>query len=90
MSIDFDNKILKCIKKLIITIILLERMIMTQKELAYFEDAVGHEKNIIKILEECINMVEDETIKQFMNDELNKHSERSNKLINYLKECSND
>lgn len=63
---------------------------MTQKELAYFEDAVGHEKNIIKILNESINMLGDESLKEFINDEINKHNERCEALMNYLKEISNE
>ncbi len=63
---------------------------MTQKELAYFEDAVGNEKNIIKILNESINMLADDNLKEFMNDEANKHNERCEALMNYLKEISNE
>ncbi len=63
---------------------------MTQKELAYYEDAVGHEKNIIKILNESIKMIEDEQLKEFMNDEVNKHNERCETLVNCLEECSNE
>ena len=63
---------------------------MTQKELAYFEDAVGHEKNIIKILEESIKMIDDEKLTEFMNDEVNKHNQRCDMLINHLKECTNE
>ena len=68
----------------------MERIIMTQKELAYFEDAVGHEKNIIKILNESINMLGEDNLKEFMNDEANKHNERCEALMNYLKESSNE
>lgn len=63
---------------------------MTQKELAYFEDAVGHEKNIIKILNESMSMLGDESLKEFINDEINKHNERCETLMNYLKESSNE
>ena len=41
---------------------------MTQKELNYMEDAVGHEKSIIKILEESINNLDDERFINFMKD----------------------
>ena len=46
---------------------------MTQKELLYMEDAVGHESNIIQILEESINNLEDENLINFMKSELNIH-----------------
>ena len=39
---------------------------MTQKELSYLEDAIGHEGNIIKICEETIKKLEDEELITFM------------------------
>ena len=39
---------------------------MTQKELAYVEDAIGHEENIIKICNESIKNLEDDTLKEFL------------------------
>ena len=33
---------------------------MTQKELLYLEDAIGHEKNIISIVEDTKERLEDE------------------------------
>ena len=35
---------------------------MTQKELLYVEDAIGHEQNIISICQESINFLEDENV----------------------------
>ena len=60
---------------------------MTEKELAYFEDAVGHEENIVKILDKSISMVEDSSIKDFMESELNLHKGRKEKLLSFL--CRN-
>lgn len=57
---------------------------MTQKELAYFEDAVGHEENIIRILSESIKLLEDEKIISFMESEKNEHLSRKESLMNYL------
>ena len=57
---------------------------MTQKELAYFEDAVGHEENIIKILGESISLLEDEKTISFMESEKSEHLSRKEKLISYL------
>ena len=63
---------------------------MTQKELLYMEDAVGHESNIIQILEESINNLEDENLISFMKSELNIHKEIKEYLINKLEEKSNE
>ena len=63
---------------------------MTEKELAYFEDAVGHEGNIVKILDNSISMIEDSSIKEFMESELNKHKDRKEKLVSFLEGISNE
>ena len=63
---------------------------MTEKELAYFEDAVGHEGNIVKILDNSISMIEDSSIKEFMESELNKHKDRKEKLVSFLEGNSNE
>lgn len=63
---------------------------MTQKELAYFEDAIGHESNIIKILEDLLKSISDNRVVEFIKEETNKHSVRKEKLINFLKEQSNE
>lgn len=57
---------------------------MTQKELAYIEDAVGHETNIIKIIEDTIQRLEDENLKTFMENEINVHTSNKEKLMNML------
>jgi len=57
---------------------------MTQKELLYFEDAIGHESNIIKIVEEGINNIQDPNLKSFLQNELNNHNELKNKLTSTL------
>ena len=62
---------------------------MTQKELLYFEDAIGHEQNIISIIEESLNNIDDEEIITFMNDELTKHNVTCNNLISVLEELQN-
>ena len=63
---------------------------MTQKELSYFEDAVGHEENIVKILDKSISMVEDSSIKEFMESEVELHKSRQEKLISFLEGISNE
>lgn len=62
---------------------------MTQKELLYFEDAAGHEDNIIKIIQNTINNLSDEELISFMNNELNNHKNLKNNLMNMLGEKAN-
>ena len=57
---------------------------MTQKELLYLEDAVGHEDNIIKIAEDMIENLSDENLISFMQGELDSHMSIKNELINLL------
>lgn len=62
---------------------------MTQKELSYFEDAIGHETNIIKIVSDTITKLTDESLISFMNNELDKHNNLKEKLITMLEEKAN-
>lgn len=57
---------------------------MTQKELLYYEDAIGHETNIIKICEESIKMLEDEDLINFMKEEETRHKNLKETLMNKL------
>lgn len=63
---------------------------MTQKELLYFEDAIGHETNIISIIKAGIQNLEDEDLVTFMNNELTKHTETKEKLVNLLEDKNNE
>ena len=63
---------------------------MTQKELLYFEDAVGHEGNMIKIIEAGLENLEDENLVAFMNEELEKHNQTKQNLMNLLEEKQNE
>ena len=63
---------------------------MTQKELSYVEDAIVHESNIIKIINEGIKNLEDENLVTFMEVELNTHTSMKEKLMNLLEEKSNE
>lgn len=63
---------------------------MTQKELAYVEDAIGHETNIIKICEDLVKNMEEENLVTFMNDEITKHTSMKEKLLSLLEEKSNE
>ena len=63
---------------------------MTQKELLYVEDAIGHEQNIICILEETLNNLEDEELASFISKQINKHDNVREKLMNLLEDKSNE
>lgn len=57
---------------------------MTQKELLYFEDAIGHETNLIKICEQSINYLENEELISFMKEEVKRHKNLLEKLMDKL------
>ena len=63
---------------------------MTQKELLYVEDAIGHEDNIIKIVTETINNLENEELKDFMDEKLNEHIAFKIELMNLLEDYANE
>lgn len=63
---------------------------MTQKELLYLEDAIGHEKNIIKIIEDTIERLDDQNLISFMQNELNMHTNLKERLMNFLEEKANE
>ena len=62
---------------------------MTQKELLYLEDAVGHEDSIICIIKESITCINDKNIISFLKSELKKHESLRTKLINKLGDKAN-
>ena len=57
---------------------------MTQKELLYVEDAVGHEQNLIKILTETINLLKNTDLKNFLSGQLKIHQDIKTELMNLL------
>lgn len=59
---------------------------MTQKELSYFEDAIGHVSSIISIITESIKKVEDQNLISFLENELSEHTLLKEKLMNKLEE----
>lgn len=63
---------------------------MTQKELLYFEDAIGHEKNVISIIKESLELLESEDLISFMEEQLEEHKDMEEKLTNLLKENANE
>ena len=63
---------------------------MTQKELSYVEDAIGHESNIIKIINITLSNLQDENLISFMNEELTTHESMKTKLMDLLEAKSNE
>lgn len=63
---------------------------MTQKELLYIEDAIGHEKNIMSICEDIVNNLEDEDLISFMKSEIKSHQKMEKKLKDMLEKKSNE
>lgn len=63
---------------------------MTQKELLYLEDAIGHENNIISIVNETINCLEDEELVSFLEKELSGHKSTLKRLMKKLEDKSNE
>ncbi len=63
---------------------------MTQKELSYVEDAIGHESNIIKIINDSINNLGNDELLSFMQNEVEKHEKLKEKLLSLLEAHIND
>ena len=63
---------------------------MTQKELSYVEDAIGHEQNIIKILEYTKENIQDKDLKIFIENEYNIHTSMKDYLLNMLEGKTNE
>ena len=57
---------------------------MTQKELLYVEDAIGHEQNVGQIVMETVHLLEDKSLQTFLKSELKKHQATLAKLMNLL------
>ena len=63
---------------------------MTEKELLYVEDAIGHEKTIIKVCEDTINKLQSEELKTFMENEIQIHQNTQDELIKLLEVKTNE
>ena len=63
---------------------------MTQKELLYYEDAIGHESSIITILNDNLKLLESEELKTFLESEVDKHQTIKENLITLLEEKANE
>lgn len=63
---------------------------MTQKELSYVEDAIGHETNIISIASDISEKLEDEELVSFMEEQIGNHTSMKEKLMSLLEEKANE
>ena len=63
---------------------------MTQKDLLYLEDAIGHETNLITIYNYYEEIVSDNNLKVFLKKELKKHQELKKKLLKVMEDITNE
>ena len=63
---------------------------MTQKELLYVEDAIGHENTIIEICRNTIDSLQEEDLKSYMEEQLEKHENLNKELMNILEVKTHD
>ena len=63
---------------------------MTQKELLYIEDAIGHETSVIAYLNNALNSLKDEELITYINDVIKKHENTKKKLLKKLEDNLND
>lgn len=63
---------------------------MTQKELLYLEDAINHEENLIKYLEDSVSKLDNENIISFFKDEIKTHENICKKQIEEMRGLSNE
>ena len=64
--------------------------IMTQKELLYVEDAIEHETNIIKILEDTKTKLSNQNLVSFIETNINTHTSIKENLLEKLEEKANE
>ena len=57
---------------------------MTQKELLYYEDAIGHVKNIVTILEDCKERINDKKLEEFISNQIEIQTTMQKNLTNLL------
>ena len=63
---------------------------MTQKELLYYEDAIMHEANTIKICNDIKKRLDNKDLVSFVEDEIKKHTSIKEVLMNKLEEKTNE
>lgn len=63
---------------------------MTQKELSYVEDAIGHESTIISVLEDTAKNLQDEELVSFVEENIQNHTSMKEGLMSLLEEKVNE
>lgn len=63
---------------------------MTQKELLYIEDAIGHENTIIDLCNDMISNLEDKDLVTFTKKQMKSHIEIKDNLICLLEDNINE
>ncbi len=63
---------------------------MTQKELLYMEDAIGHEQNLAVMCQNFSGAVEDEELQHFLTKLAKKHQSIKEKLMKTMEEIANE
>ena len=63
---------------------------MTEKELLYYEDAIGHETNTIDICNFIIQNVTEDDLANFMRKQLKKHEEIKDELMCKMEELADE
>lgn len=63
---------------------------MTQKELLYYEDAVSHEDILLKVCQEAVSKLENEQLIEIMQEEITRHTNLKNILMNTMEGLINE
>ena len=63
---------------------------MTQKDLLYLEDAFEHEDNLISICNYTISSLDDNDLKNFMEEQVKKHEKIKEKLMKVMEDIGNE
>jgi len=64
--------------------------IMTQKELLYMEDAIGHEQNLTTFCENFSGMLEDKELSSLVTKLAKKHQALGEKLMKVMVDAKNE
>lgn len=62
---------------------------MTQKELLYMEDAIGHEQNLETIFTNFSEVLEDNNLASFLEKLAKKHQDLADKLLKVMEDTAN-
>lgn len=63
---------------------------MTQKELLYMEDAIGHEQNLETIFSNFSEALEDAKLASFLQKLAKKHQDLASKLLKVMEDTKNE